>query len=523
MSKRTDLALSEKVDLLNKINRQPPGTSHHHLAELFCVPKSTIGRLIRQEREIREKHSDEKAQRTRPGKRKRCGKDPEVEEALNHWFNAVLAKGVRISGPILKMKAEEFSHKLGRPDFVATDGWLSRWKARHLIKFKHAHGEKSSADAEAAEEWMSTVLPQLLNEYDPEDIYNADETGLYYRATPDGSLCYAYEQLSGSKKAMDRITVLCYANMTGKDKVKLLVIGKSKKPRCFKGVCMDTLPVTYRANKNAWMTSVLLEEWITKWDAALRKKGRKILVLVDNCSAHPQDISTLTNIRLQFLPANTTSLIQPMDQGVIKNMKTFYRKQLVQMTIDAIEDNLISPSARATDVSSKVSMLDAVRFVSNSWRRVQAETIANCLRKGGFKQPETTSRADEATGGEPPGQEEQLVPEEESALPEVTNGDSYLHIYDDAPCFTDEDSYDDDDIMEEVVSKRARVEESLAAEDDDEEDGEPMVTHAAARHSVQLLQRYFVEQGFDDNAHASLDACTDLVYSRAPLAPSKLL
>ena len=180
-------------------------------------------------------------------------------------------------------------------------------------------------------------------------------------------MCYAYEQLSGSKKAMDRITVLCCTNMTGKDKVKLLVIGKSKKPRCFKGVCMDTLPVTYGANKNAWMTSVLFEEWITKWDAALRKQGRKILVLVDNCSAHPQDISTLTNIWLQFLPANTTSLIQPMDQGVIKNMKMLYRKQLVQMTIDAIQDNLISPSARATDVSTKVSMLDAVRFVSNSW------------------------------------------------------------------------------------------------------------------------------------------------------------
>ena len=79
------------------------------------------------------------------------------------------------------------------------------------------------------------------------------------------------------------------------------------------------------------------------------------------------------------------------------------------------------------------------------------------------------------TGGKPPGQEERLVPEEESALPEVTNEDSYLHIDDDAPCFADEDSYDDD-ITEEVVSKRARVEESLAAEDDDEEDSELMVT-----------------------------------------------
>ena len=69
------------------------------------------------------------------------------------------------------------------------------------------------------------------------------------------------------------------------------------------------------------------------------------------------------------------------------------------------------------------------------------------------------------------------MPEEESALPEVTNGDSYLHIDDDVPCFADKDSYDDD-ITEEVVSKRARVEESLAAEDDDEEDSKPMMTRS---------------------------------------------
>ena len=55
----------------------------------------------------------------------------------------------------------------------------------------------------------------------------------------------------------------------------------------------------------------------------------------------------------------------------------------------------------------------------------------------------------------------------------------------------------------------------LAADEGDDEDGEPMVTHAAARHEVQLLQRYFGEQGFSDSADASLDACADLIYSRA--------
>ena len=96
------------------------------------------------------------------------------------------------------------------------DSWLSHQKARHQIKFNH--GDESSVDAEAAEEWTSTILSQLLQEYNPEDISNVDERGLYYRATQDGFLCYAYEQLSGSKKAMDRITVLCCTNMTGKER-----------------------------------------------------------------------------------------------------------------------------------------------------------------------------------------------------------------------------------------------------------------------------------------------------------------
>lgn len=46
----------------------------------------------------------------------------------------------------------------------------------------------------------------------------AHESGLFYRATPDGSLCYKHESLEGSKKAMNRITVLCCCNMAGTDK-----------------------------------------------------------------------------------------------------------------------------------------------------------------------------------------------------------------------------------------------------------------------------------------------------------------
>ena len=102
-----------------------------------------------------------------------------------------------------------------------------------------------------------TCVPQLLCQYQPEDVYNADKTGVYYQATPDGSLCYSFEQLSSLKKAMDRVTDLFCTNMTGNDKLKLLFIGKSKKPRCFRSINLDTLPVTYRSNKSTWKIGLL--------------------------------------------------------------------------------------------------------------------------------------------------------------------------------------------------------------------------------------------------------------------------
>ena len=89
------------------------------------------------------------------------------------------------------------------------------------------------------------------------DIYNDDETGLYYRVTPDGSLCYKLVDLNGFKKPMDRITILCCANMSGTDKRKILVIGRNSK-----GIRMDALPVNYHANKNAWMTSDIFQNYL---------------------------------------------------------------------------------------------------------------------------------------------------------------------------------------------------------------------------------------------------------------------
>lgn len=134
------------------------------------------------------------------------------------------------------------------------------------------------------------------------------------------------------EKCKERVTLLVCAIMAGTEKRPLLVIGNFQHPRCFTGVAH--LPTEYKGNKNAWMTSVIFEEWLRKWDQELTSAGRKIVLFVDNCSAHPH-ISCLQSVKLSFLPPNTTSEIQPCDQGIINALNFHHRKNMVKILLIA--------------------------------------------------------------------------------------------------------------------------------------------------------------------------------------------
>ena len=125
------------------------------------------------------------------------------------------------------------------------------------------------------------------------------------------------------KQSKERISVLVGANMTGTAKLKLLVIGKSEKPRCFKNV--KTLPVVYKNNTKAWMTSVIFVDWLKTLDKQFRNENRHCALIVDNCPSHPNPCPfRLTNLTVYFLPKNT-SHTQPCNSGIIRNLKRKYR------------------------------------------------------------------------------------------------------------------------------------------------------------------------------------------------------
>ena len=100
---------------------------------------------------------------------------------------------------------------------------------------------------------------------------------------------------------------------------------------------MELLPVHYCGQKNAWMTAQLFHEWFQhslapQVRAKLTALGleQKAVLVLDNCPAHP-DAQELVNenIVAKYLPPNVTSLIQPMDQGVLESLKRRYKKKLL--------------------------------------------------------------------------------------------------------------------------------------------------------------------------------------------------
>ena len=78
--------------------------------------------------------------------------------------------------------------------------------------------------------WKETVLATILSNYEPRNIFNADEFTLFYQALPKKTLHLKRKKCSGGKNSKIGLTGLAAANMIG-EKLPMLVIGKSQKPR----------------------------------------------------------------------------------------------------------------------------------------------------------------------------------------------------------------------------------------------------------------------------------------------------
>lgn len=172
------------------------GRKKTDVAKDYGVSPSTLSTILKNKENIlKTKDSGPCSQR----KRLKCSPYEEVEKTLYTWFLDIRARNIPVSGATLQHKAKDIASLLGCDDFKASAGWLQKFKHRHNIVGKTLSGESRFVNQDDANDWITTQVSEILARFDAQDIYNADETGLFYQMLPNKTLDVKGDRCHGGK------------------------------------------------------------------------------------------------------------------------------------------------------------------------------------------------------------------------------------------------------------------------------------------------------------------------------------
>lgn len=275
--------------------------------------------------------------------------------------------------------------------FNVSEKWVRNFTSRNRMTSVVLHVEAGSVDDGAIAEGLAEIR-KACQEYELENIFNVDETGIFYKLLPKRTYLSNAEKRQSARgtkgmKAKDRVSAYMCTNATGSGKLPMSIIGKSKNPRCFRKA---PPPIKYFSQANAWSDSATFKQWwlevfipfIRQWTHL------PVLLLMDGCASHDLLVDPKEQIKTMTYPPNCTSKHQPMDMGIIAATKREYRKRLLSRRVSTMS---LTSTLRAQANARKMTagtmglaeghpahILDAAEMMHASWAAITPDTIARC-------------------------------------------------------------------------------------------------------------------------------------------------
>jgi len=217
------LNAEQKLEIINKVKLNPK-LSIRALATQYGVGKTQIGDLLKRAETIVHLVASKTVQQSAK-KMVNTSQQPELDAAVLKWFYEMRhptfrCKPLPISRAHIQMRAQYEAHLRGLTNFRASNGWFLNWRKRNGIgKSVRLYGEAGDVNVSQFLEAINE-MKEALQDYDISNIFNMDETGLFYRAMPARTYLTVDEvrrTVRGTKalKAKDRVTILLCVNATG--------------------------------------------------------------------------------------------------------------------------------------------------------------------------------------------------------------------------------------------------------------------------------------------------------------------
>lgn len=413
-NKRLKITIELKHEIIKK---REEGASVADLARIYNRPSSTICTILKNKDKIKDIDAPVGISRIST---KRSHILDNVEKLLLLWINEKQMHGETINQYIICDKAKTIYADLIRTmpesstmekevQFKGSNGWFEKFKRRSGIFGSERNCEAGSSDIKAVDNFISD-FKNLIDSagYQPQQVFNCDETGLFWKKMPKRTYITAEENALpciGHKPMKDRLTLLFCANASGDLKIKPLLVYHSETPRAFKkfNVQKSSLNVMWRSNKKAWVTRDIFTDWINEVFGPTVKKyllemnlPLNALLVLDNAPAHPpglQDdlLEEFNFIKIQFLPPKSTMLLQPMNQQIIYNFKLLYTKSLFERCFEVNAGTDLTLREFWKDHFNIVACLKMIdkawdgvtqRTLISAWKELWPESVIECDFEG---------------------------------------------------------------------------------------------------------------------------------------------
>ena len=188
ITKKEAATLQQRIEILDwhNANGQNQSKTARHFDSIYPtlkIKQPLVSAWVKDEAKWRGEWESSRVG-ARTARRMAQTQHPDVTEMLETWVTIALEDGVVLTGEVLRQKWVKFAELCGVPTdeyLTLSEGWLTRFKERMSLKERKRHGEAASVDRQTAEKERQRIQALIKDsQYELKDIFNMDETGLFY-------------------------------------------------------------------------------------------------------------------------------------------------------------------------------------------------------------------------------------------------------------------------------------------------------------------------------------------------------